>query len=534
MITALRNLLARLGLARNGSASRVSVLIVAGLALTLLTFAACGGDEEEPADDGGTTTGAKYGGTLRAAHLSDTSTLDPQLTLSLSDQVINQTAYDNLVLRQPDLSLRPMLAVSWEASADLTSYTFKLREGATFHHGKEFKAEDVVFTFDRLLDPNVGSPGASSLGMIDEVVAVDDYTVRFDLSAPNATLPDTLSIYHAKIIPSDIDTSLLATEEYGTGPFMMEEFLPGERLVLKKNPDYWMEGRPYLDEVIVFFMGEEDARVEALKSGQIDALLYAELTSVDLLDAEAGLMVSEAASSAYLNLAMDMRVAPFDDILVRRAIQAATDREAILQAAMFGRGTVANDHPIPPNDPVFASQYPSPAYDTELAKSLLEEAGYMDGIDLTLYTSDAGEGMVEMAVAMKERAAPAGINIEIVQTTPDAYWAEVWMTEPFTTVTWGGRPPDEAISIVYKSDAAWNESFYVNMELDSLLAQAQGQVELADRKATYAEIQRILIEDVPRIVVGFRPIFMAMDEGVQGLNAHPQWWPLLHETWLDR
>ncbi len=530
MITALRDLLARLGLARNGRASRVSVLIVAGLALTLLTFAACSSDDD--ADDD--TSGTRYGGNLRAAHLSDTSTLDPALTLSLSDQVINQSAYDNLVLRMPDLSLRPMLAVSWEANADLTSYTFKLREGVKFHHGKEFKAEDVVYTFKRLLDPETGSPGAASLGFLDDIVAVDDYTVRFDLSAPSVTLPDTLSIYQAKIVPSDIDGSRLATEEFGTGPFIMDEFLPGERLVLKKNSDYWMEGRPYLDEVIVFYMGEEEARVEALKSGGVDAMLYAELTSVDLLDAEPGIKVSEAASSAYLNLAMDMRVAPFNDILVRKAIQAATDRDAILQAAMFGRGTIASDHPIPPNDPVFASQYAPPAYDIELAKSLLEQAGFPDGIDLTLYTATAGEGMVEMAVAMKERAAPAGIRIEIVQTTPDAYWSEVWMVVPFSTVTWGGRPPDEAISVVYKSDAVWNESFYVNPELDSLLAQAQGQVELADRKVTYAEIQRILIEDVPRIVVGFRPIFMAMNEDVQGLQAHPQWWPLLHETWLDR
>ena len=531
MIAAMKSLLAHLGLARNGRASRVSVLIVAGLALALLTFAACGGDDD--ADTGG-ASGAKYGGTLRAATMSDTSTLDPALTLTLSDQPINQLAYDNLVLRQPDLSLRPMLAVSWTANADLTSYTFKLREGVKFHHGKEFKAEDVVYTFERLLSPELGSPGASSLDFITDIVAIDDYTVRFDLASPNATLPDSLSVYHAKIVPSDIDGSRLATEEFGTGPFIMEQFLPGERLDMKKNPDYWMEGRPYLDKVIVFYMGEEEARVEALKSGQIDVHFLVEATSVDGLEAAAGIRVSEVASAAYMNLAMDVRVPPFDDILVRKAIQAATDREAIKQAALFGRGTIANDHPIPPNDPVFAAQYAPPAYNIELAKSLLAQAGYPDGIDLTLYTSTAGEGMVEMAVVMKERAAPAGIRINVVTTTPDAYWSEVWLVEPFTTVVWGGRPPDEAIAVVYKSDAAWNESYWVSSELDSLLEQARGQVELSDRQQTYAEIQRLLVEEVPRIVTVFRPLFMAMSEDVQGLEAHPQYWPLLHETWLNR
>ena len=135
---------------------------------------------------------------------------------------------------------------------------------------------------------------------------------------------------------------------------------------------------------------------------------------------------------------------------------------------------------------------------------------------------------------MKERAAPAGIRINVVTTTPDAYWSEVWLVEPFTTVVWGGRPPDEAIAVVYKSDAAWNESYWVSSELDSLLEQARGQVELSDRRETYAEIQRILVEEVPRIVTVFRPLFMAMSEDVQGLEAHPQYWPLLHETWLNR
>jgi peptide/nickel transport system substrate-binding protein len=227
-------------------------------------------------------------------------------------------------------------------------------------------------------------------------------------------------------------------------------------------------------------------------------------------------------------------VAPFDNVLVRKAIQAVTDREAIRQSALLGKGSVAYDHPIAPNDPHFASQYEPPAYDIELAKSLLEQAGYTDGIDLTLVTSPAGAPMVEMAVVMKERAAPAGIRINIKEVPEEEFWAKVWMQEPFTTVWWNGRPPDAALSVVYLSDASWNESRYQNPTIDQLIVKARGQRDLAERRATYGEIQRVLIEDVPRIVAVFKPNLIGVRTDVRGIEVHPLNWPIFHAGWLAR
>ena len=476
----------------------------------------------------------RSGGTLKAATISDPTILDPHRALSVADMAFRESMYENLTLLQHNLTLRPSLAVSWEPSDDLTSWTFHLRKGVKFHHGKTFTAEDVVFSMDRIMDPKTGSAAKASLDYVKDVVAVDDHTVRFDLKYPNAFLPETLSIYQAKIVPSDIDPSRLETEGFGTGPFMLEEYRRGERLVMKKNPDYWMEGRPYPDKVIVFYMAEEEARVEALVSGQIDVSYVVEAPSVPRLEADKNVKVSSISSASYLVLIMDVRKAPFDNLLVRQAMQAATDRQAIIQATMFGRGILAHDSPIPPDNPHFSKDILAPPYDPARARKLLAKAGYPNGIDVTLFTSNACEGTVEMAVVAKEKAAPAGIRITINRVPADAYWTKVWTIEPFVAACWGARLLDESIAAAYKPDGPWNDAHYNNPEIMTLLTTARGQTDLGERAKTFAKIQRILRDDVPRIVVAFRPLFVAMRSDVMGFKAHPQYYPLLHDTWLKR
>ena len=474
------------------------------------------------------------GGTLKAATGADPTTLDPHTALSVADMAFRESTYENLTLLQHDLTLRPSLAESWEPNDDLTSWTFHIRQGVKFHHGKLLTAEDVVYSIDRIMNPDTGSAAKSSLDYVKDVVAVDEHTVRFDLLYPNAFLPETLSIYQAKIIPSDIDPKRLETEEFGTGPFMLEEYRRGERLVMKKNPDYWMAGHPYLDEVIVFYMADEEARVEALLSGQIDVSYLVEAPSVARLEADENIKVSSVSSASYLVLIMDVRKPPFDNVLVRQAIQAATDRQAIIDATMFGRGTIAHDSPIPPDNPHFSKDYLAPSYDPARAKELLAKAGYPDGIDVTLFTSTACEGAVEMSVVEKEKAAAAGIRININRVPPDSYWTEVWTVEPFVAACWGARLLDESIAGAYKPDSPWNDAHYNNPDIMTLLTTARGQTDLTARAKTFSEIQRTLRDDVPRIVVAFRPLFVAMRKDVMGFAAHPQYYPLLHDTWLDR
>ncbi|MFC1953367.1 ABC transporter substrate-binding protein [Chloroflexota bacterium] len=510
------------------------MLLVSLIVAAMLVLPACASEEaptpEEPTEPAVET---KYGGTLRVAESGDTNTLDPAFTLSGADRTFSLNAYDNLVLRMHDLSLKPMLATSWEPSEDLLTWTFHLREGVKFHHGKVFNADDVVFTIERLIDEETGSPAKAALESIEKVIKVDDYTVRFELNNANSFFPESLSIYQARMTPSDIDPERFATEEFGTGPFILVEYIPGERGVFKKNPDYWDEGLPYLDEVILYYLPEPETRVEALKSGSVD--VYNELAGITVNSAEAapGVVLSEVASAAYLNMAMRVDTPPFDNKLLRQAIQAATDRELIRQTALLGRGVIGNDTTIPPNDPHYDQSQEIPPYDVEKAKRLLTEAGYPDGIDLTLHTSSVTEGMDEMAIAFKESAAPAGIRVSLKRHPEDVYWSNIWNVEAFTMVGWNGRPPDQALSIVYPCDAPWNETRICNAELDALIIRARGEVDLTQRKKTYAEVQRILIDDASRIIAVFKPIFLGLRDNVRGVSAHPNNWLPLHEAWLE-
>ena len=474
-----------------------------------------------------------YGGTLTWVTYANHLTLDPPITgLSITDVSITQAVYDNLLMIQPDFTVKPELATSWEANEDLSSYTVHLRKGVKFHHGKEFKAEDVVSTFTRLADPILDSPARTTFEPIKEMVIIDDYTVRFDLHRPNAFFLDTLSIYQARIMPSDIDPKRFVLEEFGTGPFIIVEHLPGERTIMERNPDYWEEGKPYLDEFVVQYIPEAATRAEALKSGDIDVVYQLEPQSAEGLDAHPDTVVLSKPSLSWIGLVMRTDTPPFDDKLVRQAMQAATDRQGINQAALLGLGAIAYDHIIPEDDPRFAPQHKPPEYDPELARSLLEQAGYPDGIDVTLHTADVGAGVIGLALAFKESAKAAGINVTVNRRTADGYWTDVWNVEPFTITSWYGRPnPDQGMSIQNMSGVDWNAPRHNNAELDELIIRARGE-SLEDQIVTYAEVQRILVDEVPRIIPVFQPWLYGAQANVRGIVPHPLGWPIAQDGWF--
>ena len=475
----------------------------------------------------------RSGGILNVALGQDINTLDPAFHASTAEITTALHAYDNLVWRQHDGTLKPMLAESWEGNSDLTSYTFYLREGVKFHHGKEFKAEDVVYTFKRLIDPEVGSPALGALISIKDIVAVDDLTVRFDLDGPNSFLPDTLSLYQGRILPSDIAIDQLAVAEYGTGAFTIDEFLPGESSVYTRNPDYWDADNVQLDGMVFFYIPEPETRVQGLKGGSIDVVGSMEIAFVEGIVSHPDTRISETGSASYLNFAMDSRVEPFDDIRVREALTLLTDREAIRQVALFGRGLIGNDHPIPPNSPYYDQSQTLTPYDPAAARALLAEAGYPNGLEIDLHTSTVGAGMVELAVAFKESAAAGGVKVNVIQAPEDKYWGDIWLTEPFTVVTWNERNPDQAFSIVYHSDAPWNESNIKNPAVDALLAEARGQATLEGLKAKYGELQALVRADYGRIIPVFKPIIMGLRNNVQGVEAHPNNWPYFINASLE-
>jgi len=399
--------------------------------------------------------------------------------------------------------------------------------------GKEFKAEDVLFTYNRIRDPEADNPNSALLDSVVDIVAIDDYTVRFDLNGPNGFFLDIFTIYRMFILPADVDVDRLTLEAFGTGPFLLDEWLAGERAIMVRNPDYWEDGRPYLDEIVFVAIQEAVTRSEALKSGDVDLVYNLETQSVTDIQAHPGTKVLSVASTGHIGMTMDNSSPPFDNKLVRKAFQAATDRELINQAALLGLGSITYDHPFPSSDPRFAPQY-APEYDPELAKSLLEQAGYPDGIDITLHTGDVAPGMIEMAVAFKESAAPAGIRVEVKIRPPDAFWSEVFMQEPFVIIQWGAVPSvDVMLTQAYHSESAYNAFRYYNDTLDELMARARGET-LAQQIETYGEIQRILVDDVPSLVIANHPVIYGARNNLHDVGPQTVRNRTLRNAWLAK
>ncbi len=487
----------------------------------------------EAPDEAAAAEQAKYGGSLTMAFWSDHSTLDPSWSVSAFENAMIENLYDPLVRIEADFTYAPALAESWETNDDLSSYTFHLRRGVMFQHGKEFKAEDVLFSMNRIRDPEADNPNAALLVSVEDIVAVDDYTVRFDLNGPNGFFLDVFSIYPMHILPADVDVDRLTLEAFGTGPFTLEEWLPGERATMVKNPDYWEEGRPYLDEIVFVGISEPVTRAEALKSGDVDVVYLLETQSVQGIEDHPDTKVVSVASAGHYGIDMDNSRPPFDNKLVRQAFQAATNRELINQATTLGLGGITYDHPFPSNDSRFAPQY-AVEYDPELARSLLEEAGYPNGIEIDLNTGDVAPGMIEMAVAFKESAAPAGIRVNIQRRPSDAFWSEVFMQEPFVVIYWAPRPSmDVMLTQVYHGESAYNAPRYFNETLDELIARARGETP-EQQKVTYTEIQRILVDDVPRLVIGNPPLIYGARNNVQDAGPTPVRARTLRNAWLEK
>ena len=238
-------------------------------------------------------------------------------------------------------------------------------------------------------------------------------------------------------------------------------------------------------------------------------------------------------TASYLNLVFDVREEPFNNKLVRRAFQLATDREKVNQACFFGYGVVANDHPIAPDDPLYNADLEIPPYDPERAKELLADAGYPDGIDVDLHTMPR-YGQDNLAIAFQESAAPAGIRVNIIREPEDTYWGEVWMLVPFCTSNWGARTPLISIQVTCQTGAPWNESGMSNEELDNLLIQAEGEADEAKLKQIFARMQEILVDDASRIIPAFMPGAWFTRDYVMGIPPHPLWYLYLFEAWLDK
>src|SRR5205807_1306256 len=321
-------------------------------------------------------------GTLRVALGTTLSQIDPAKTTIGDEYVYVHLVFNGLSRIDPDMSVKPDLAESWTASDDLKTWTFKLRQGVKFHHGRVLDSEDVVATVKRILDPATGSRARTNLTMVESVEAVDPLTVRFKLNESYAGFADVFADRQMRIVPKD-KLAELSTQPIGTGPFVFKSWSPGDRLELTKNPDYFEKGMPKLDGVTLRIIPESAARIAALESGAIDIVWSMPYESVDKFKNHPTVRADGISTPTWDGVILNNDRPPFNDVRVRKALALTIDKAAIVELALFGQGEPTFS-PIPPSHPYFNKSLPMPAPDIAQAKKLLAEAGYPNGFDVPM------------------------------------------------------------------------------------------------------------------------------------------------------
>lgn len=458
------------------------------------------------------------GGALRAAGWSSSTadTLDPAKASLSTDYVRCCSFYNRLTFLDKAGIPKMELAKSIDTD-DAKTWTIKLRTGVTFHDGKSLTADDVVFSLKRHLDPAVGSKVAKIAAQMTDIKAVDKSTVAITLAGPNADLPTILSMHHFMIVA---DGTTDFSKGNGTGPFICKSFEPGVRSVGVRNPNYW-KGGPHVDSFEFFAIGDDNARVNALLSGDIHLAAAINPRSTRLVDGQKGFSLSKSTSGNYtnLNIRLDMEPGSRKDFV--DGMKYLVNREQIVKSALRGFGVVGNDQPVSPSSPFHNAALKPKSFDPERAKSLFQKAGLL-GQSIPVITSDAANSAIDMAMVVQAAGAEIGMKLDVQRVPSDGYWSNYWLKAPIHFGNINPRPtPDILFSLLYASEAPWNESRYKSEKFDKMMLEARATLAWPKRKELYDQMQVMIAEEAGTIIPAYLSNVDAITDKLKGLQSNP-------------
>ena len=470
---------------------------------------------------------ATMGGTIRVGQIVPAAAIDPVKIADGGGVTMMSVFGETLVLSGRDLSAKPVLAESWSPNTDGTVWTFKLRQGVKFHNGKTMTADDVVATFDRLSDPDVGSNALSVFtGMLSKggTRKVDDYTVEFHLDAPNGNFPYAVSTdnYNAIIVPADYPENFEATM-IGTGPFKLEKFTPKVGASFVRNDDYWGP-KALADRLEVSFFDDYQPQILALQGGQIDIIQQIPvLQGVGLLN-DPNFDIIATPSSAHEQVHMRVDMDPFKDKRVRRAVALCLDRPKIVQGLMKGKAQIGNDSPFMAAYPSTDPTVPQREKNIAEAKQLMEAAGMAKGFEVTLTTEKYLE-IPDYAVLIQNAVKEIGGTINLNILDQGAYYGDAvpgkspWLDSTMGITDYGHRGvPNVFLQAPLKSDGTWNSAHFNNAEYDGLVNSYIAALDLESQRAAASKIQNLLLDETPLIFCYFYDFLTAAKKGATGIE----------------
>ena len=515
---------------QNGSMSRrrfISAAIAMGLTLPAANLLVSRAFAATP----------KRGGRFRVGinHGSTTDTLDPAVFEDTYMQTVGFALRNCLTELDSNDELTGELAESWESSADARVWNFQLRKGVEFHNGKSMTADDVVASLAHHIKEDSTSRAKGFLKPISAIKKDGAHGVRIELSEGNVDIPFLMSDYHLPIIPAK-DGSIDWQSGVGTGGYILENFEPGVRTIMKRNPNYWKSGNAHFDRIEALVMRDEVARTSAIKSDGIDAMNQADLKTVKRLSRDPNLNIHETEGTLHFGYAMRCDVAPFDDINVRLALKYGVDRDEFLQKVLQGHGYVGNDHPIGKSQRFFNRDLPQRNFDADKAKFHLKKAGH-DKLKVKLSVADVGFAATDGGVLYSESARKAGIEIEVNRVSKDGYWSDVWGVHPWSAEYWAGRVTEDwMFGTGYTSESGgWWRTKWETEQFKSLLRQARVEADENKRREMYYEMQRLCSDEDGAVI----PIFanyvfvtskkigqnrMSAAWDLDGIKCMERWW----------
>lgn len=518
----------------------LKLMLVALLAIGML-LVGCSKSKDTSSNSKSSDDGSKKD-TLVYGRGGDSTSLDPITSTEGETFKITINIFENLVAYgEQDTTLHPALAEKWDVSADGLTYTFNLRQGVKFHDGTDFNADAVVYNFNRWMNGNSDDfPYYTMFGgfkgeeghVIKEVKALDDHTVQFVLFRPQAPFLKNLAMSCFGI------ASPTAIEKYGdkfrdnpvgTGPFKFVEWKQNDRIVLEKNEDYWQKGYPKLNKLIFRVIPENSARLNALKNGEIDVMDGLNNSDEAGVKSDSNLQVIKRPSMNVGYLGFQTTVKPFDNKLVRQALNYAIDKKAIIDA-FYGGQAIPAVNAMPPAIEGYNEDVKDYPYNLEKAKALLKEAGYPNGFEMDLWAMPVArpympEGM-KIAEVIQESFSKIGVKAKIQSVDWATYLDKAAKGEfPAYMLGWTGDNGD-ADNFLYTlldkdSIGSNNYSFYSNDELHDILIQAQSEADQSKRNELYKQAQVIIKDDAPWVPLVHSTPLLAGAKNMVNYLPHP-------------